>query len=223
MSDATRELLEIIRRPGALDDDLRRRLAEALTAPRWMAYEEFLAWADEDTHAEWVKGEVIMTSPASGRHQDISDFLTSVLRSFVEAHHLGIFRSAPFQMRLEYSGREPDLIFVAAENLARLKETHLDGPADLVIEITSPESDTRDRGGKFTEYEQAGIPEYWLIDPEREQAVFYQRDEAGRYRSILPDENGIYHSKALPGFWLRESWFWKIPPVLDTLRELGLV
>ena len=39
-----------------------------------MTYEEFLAWADEDTLAEWVDGEVVMTSPASNRHQDLTAF-----------------------------------------------------------------------------------------------------------------------------------------------------
>ena len=45
--------------------------AGAATTPGRMTYEEFLAWADEDTLAEWVHGEVIMASPASRRYQDI--------------------------------------------------------------------------------------------------------------------------------------------------------
>jgi ABC-type thiamine transport system ATPase subunit len=67
----------------ALGDDLRNQMLKVLLAsaePRKMTYEEFLAWADEDTLAEWVDGEVVMYSPASKRHQSIADFLTSVAR-----------------------------------------------------------------------------------------------------------------------------------------------
>ncbi len=203
----------------------RRRLIEVLSGPLelpQMSYEEFLAWADEDTLAEWVDGEVIMTSPASKRHQEISDFLLSVLRIFVEQRDLGVILSAPFQMRLEHSGREPDLLFVATEHLERLKETYLDGPADLVVEVVSPESAGRDRGDKFYEYAQGGVSEYWLLDPQLEQAEFYRLSE-GRYESVRPDEEGVYRSSVLPDFWLRVDWLWQepLPTVEDVLLEVG--
>jgi Uma2 family endonuclease len=218
---------------AALDGDLRRRLLEVLLSPsepRRMTYEEFLAWADEDTLAEWVAlpggevGEVVMYSPASRRHQGIADFLTSVMRSFVEQRDLGVVLSAPFQMRLEH-GREPDLLFVASEHLARLKETHLDGPADLAVEIVSPESAGRDRGDKFYEYEAGGISEYWLIDSQTERAEFYQLTAGGRYRQVSPNAEGVYRSAVLPGFWLQVEWLWQepLPKTLDVLRELGLI
>ena len=215
--------------------ELRRRLREMIgeipsqplrqaqgRPPEKMTYEEFLAWADEDTLAEWVDGEVVMYSPASNKHQDIADFLVSVLRPFAEVHQLGIVRSAPFQMKLE-RGREPDLVFVASEHLDRLKETYLDGPANMVVEIVSPESVGRDRGEKFYEYERAGIPEYWLIDPLREQAEFYQLGAKGRYRMVMPEAEGIYHSAVVPGFWLCVDWLWQTPPVLQVLRELKII
>jgi Uma2 family endonuclease len=209
--------------------ELRRRLRETTREtprqlPQKMTYEEFLAWADEDTLAEWVDGEVVMYTPASDRHQDVARFLTSVLGVYVETHSLGVIRPAPFQMKLEH-GREPDLLFVAREHAGRLQETHLDGAADLVVEIISPESVGRDRGEKFYEYERAGIPEYWLIDPQTERAEFYQRDIQGHYRMVMPDAEGIYRSAVLPGFWLRVEWLWQepLPPVLDVVRELGLI
>lgn len=48
--------------------------------PGPLTYDEFLAWCDEDTLAEWVRGEVQMSSPASLRHQDVADFLLVILR-----------------------------------------------------------------------------------------------------------------------------------------------
>jgi Uma2 family endonuclease len=177
-----------------------------------MSYEEFLEWADEDTLAEWVDGEIIMTSPASLRHQAIAFFLNGVLDGFARPRQLGRVVAAPFQMRLETSGREPDVLFVAAAHMDRLKPTYLDGPADLAVEVVSPESAGRDRGDKYYEYERAGITEYWLIDPQTERAEFYQLDAAERYHLILPDGDGLYHSAILPGLWLRVAWLWQDPP-----------
>ena len=154
-----------------------------------VSFEGFLGWCDEDTRAEWVQGEVCVMSPVSDRHQDICDFLTAVVRIFAEVKGLGWVRSAPFVMRLGegVSGREPDLMFVASAHLGRLRETYLDGPVDLVVEVVSGESIGRDRGEKFVEYEQAGLLEYWLIDPIRRQGEFYRIGEDGRYRLVTPE------------------------------------
>lgn len=193
-----------------------------------LTYEEFLDWCDEDTRAEWVDGEVVMVSPASERHEDVRGFLETVLRIFVEHYGLGRVLGAVFQMRLAAPvnrGRQPDLLFVSTTRLERLHATYLDGPADVVVEIISPESRLRDRGEKFAEYEIGGVREYWLIDPERREADWYQRDARGRYRLVEPDPQGWYASVALPGFRLRTTWLWQepLPKILDVVRELGLL
>ena len=188
-----------------------------------MSYDEFLDWADEDTLAEWVNGKVVMTSPASLRHQLIAQFLGRVLAGYVEVDRLGIIVSAPFQMKLEQSGREPDVFFLAEAHRNRLHATYLDGPADLVIEILPPERVGRDRGEKFYEYEQAGIPEYWLIDDATQRAEFYQLDARGRYQLVAPGDDGVYRSKILPGFWLEVAWLWRdpLPPVEQTVLAVA--
>jgi Uma2 family endonuclease len=226
MSAQAEEILVLLRKPGVLTEGLRRKLLELLLPPMenpYVPYEEFLARADEDTLAEWVQGEVRPYSPASRSHQDIAGFLYAILRTYVELHHLGVVLLAPFQMKLSRSGREPDVLFVAQEHLHRLHPTHLEGPADLVIEIVSPESAPRDRGEKFYEYQEAGIPEYWLIDPQSQWAEFYQRDERGRFQHAPLDPQGIYRSRVIPGFWLRVDWLWQdpLPPVDVILLEIG--
>ena len=94
----------------------------ALKAPPKLSYEEFLAWCDEDSWAEWVDGEVVMVSPASNRHQDIVGFLVTVLGIYVQARDLGTVLTAPFQMRLAElrRGREPDLLFIVTNDLGVL-------------------------------------------------------------------------------------------------------
>jgi len=206
--------------------DWRQRLIEVIMAapeppakPK-MTYEEFLAWADEDTLAEWVDGEVVMSSPASSRHQEIVGFLSTVIGMFVRQRELGVAMLAPFQMKLPDSGCEPDLIFVAARHVDRLRNTYLDGPADLAIEVLSPESVSRDRGEKFYEYARGGVPEYWLIDPLRKWAEFYRLGALGLYEPIFSGREGIFHSEAVPGFWLRVEWLWQ-EPLPGSLRILG--
>jgi Uma2 family endonuclease len=109
------------------------------------------------------------------------------------------------------------LLFVAAVHADRIRETYLDGPADLVVEIVSPESMIRDRREKFLEYQAAKIPEYWLLDQPRREALFYVLDADGRYQLSPVGEDGIYTSTMLPGFRLRVEWLWRSP--LPTLSE----
>lgn len=192
-----------------------------------ISYEEFLEWSGEDQHVEWVEGEVVAMSPISDRHQQIGAYLLTLIQLYANMRRLGEVRYEPFQMKAgpDLPGRSPDILFVAEANRARLKKTYLDGPADLAVEIISPESRARDRGDKFYEYEQGGVPEYWLIDPVREQAEFYQRGENGFYRPVAPDTQGRYQSAALAGLWLQVDWLWQtpLPPLLDVLKAWGLV
>jgi len=191
-----------------------------------MTFEEFLALDDEATMSEWVDGEVMMTSPAAERHQELILFLAQTLGLYVQVHDLGRILLPPFAMKLEKGrrGREPDLIFVSRERTHLIQRTHLDGPTDLVVEIVSPESIGRDRGEKFVEYERAGIKEYWLIDPDRETAEFYELGADGRYRAAATEPDGVFRSQVIAGFFMCLSWLWQTPaPALDALRELKLI
>lgn len=190
--------------------------------PVFPTFESFIEWVDEDTSAEWVEGEVYFMSPASTEHQDIVGFLSAVLRFFVERKTLGRVFIAPYRIKLPGYAPEPDIMFLAAEHIGRLRKTYLDGPADLIVEIVSPESVERDRVKKYQAYEAAGVGELWLIDPEHHSAEFYQLRD-GRY--VLVEVNdGIYESQQLPGFRVPVAWFWREPlPMLDeALQTLGL-
>jgi len=195
--------------------------------PARMTFEEFLEWTDEDTFAEWVDGEVIVMSPVSFVHQNLADFLAALLRLFTEANELGLILTAPFLMKLDVrpSGREPDIIFIAREHSTRLKNVFLDGPADLAVEVISPDSQTRDRRDKFYEYQMAGVREYWLIDPSRKEAEFYLLGPDGIYTSMRVGEDGIFRSHVLDGFWLKVDWLWQdpLPTLMSVLKEWGLV
>lgn len=191
-----------------------------------ISYEEFLKLYD-GKFAEWVEGDVEMGMSVSQQHADDSGFLETLLRFFADARDLGKVYSAPFQMRLadQERGREPDVMFISKENEHRLTPQYLDGPADIAIEILSPESVGRDRGEKFVEYEAAGVREYWLIDPERKQTEFYLLDDDNRFKLIFSGKEGIFRSQVLAGFSLRIEWLWQqpMPKVPAVLKEMGVL
>lgn len=195
------------------------------TAPPKISYEDFLV-RYEGIRAEWVDGEVELKMSVSDIHQEISIFLLRSMTEFVEAFDLGRVFQLEFQMKLarERRGREPDLFFVQKLRLDRLQRNHFDGPGDLVVEIVSTDSIKRDYEDKFVEYESGGVPEYWLIDPITQQTSFFQRDANGIFQRTPSNADGVYHSSALPGFWVREEWFWQSPaPTMSARRkELGL-
>ena len=177
-----------------------------------MSYAQFVEEIDENQHAEWVAGEAILFMPPSRKHQNTSVFLTKLLGNFIDYAQLGELLAAPFEMKVSpnASSREPDLLFVAQENLDRLSHKKLDGPADLAVEIVSSSSATRDRAEKFYEYQDAGIREYWLIDPRHgfERADFWVLNSKGLYQPVPLDENDVYRSTVLDGFWFDISWLW---------------
>jgi Uma2 family endonuclease len=190
-----------------------------------MSYEEYLTAFDDTTHAEWVNGAAIVFVPPTPRHQEIAWFLSTLLGLFVKRLRLGRFFMTPIEMRLAAQGssREPDLLFVSNEHVDRVTDKRVQGPADLVVEIVSPDSSGRDRGEKFDEYQQAGVREYWVIDsrPGMERADFWVLDEQGKYRHVPLDAAGIYHSTVLPGLWLDTNWLWleEQPDPAETLTH----
>ncbi len=180
-----------------------------------MSYEEFLDWASEDIHAEWVHGEVTIFMPPKTVHQRIVFWLSTLLALYARHFDLGEVVMAPFEMRLwpGRSSREPDILFVARAHQDRLTPQRLEGPADLVVELISDSSVLRDRDDKFSEYQEAGVQEYWIIDPRpgTQQADFYHLAPDGTYQAVLPDARGHYAPAVLPGFWLDPRWLWQEP------------
>lgn len=199
--------------------------AGALPLPR-MTYRQFLRYPWENPHVEWVQGISVMMAPIGDAHNVVTNFLVCVLNVYVAKHDLGTIRTDPFQMKTspKLPGRAPDLLFVAKKNLHRLRKSYVAGPADLVVEVISPGSRGLDRGDKLFEYEQGGVREYWLLDPERKKAEFYLPSRGGSY-ALADCESGVFRSTVLKGLHLRIDWLWHRPepPMLRALKELGLL
>lgn len=196
-----------------------------MTLSKLISFQEFLERCEE-SHSEWVDGQVVAMSPVDAEHDELTTFLIQLIGLFVQAKGLGTIHKEPFLMRTgpDLPARSPDLLFLAAEHRGRLERTYLNGPADLAIEVVSRESRTRDRGEKFYEYEQGGVREYWLIDPLRTQAEFYGLSPEGRF-TLLPVSSGKFESPVLTGLSIEVGWFWQkpLPAVLELAKELGLL
>ncbi len=193
-------------------------MSSALLAPSatWKAharerltYDEFCSRIHEQK-ADLIEGEIFMASPATIKHEDFVGFLWAILRLFVKRKNLGIVVGSRVAMKLsEEDGPEPDLLFVRRERLHLLRNTEILGPADLVIEIISPGSRHLDAIKKKEQYAAFGVPEYWLIDLYRHEAHFW-RNEAGEWKDLPIDAEGIFRSHALPGFWLQVDWLFAV-------------
>ena len=189
---------------------------------RRMSYEEFLEDTCEE-HAEWVDGEVIPMATVSEFHNATTRWLIHILSTLVEESGIGRIFHEPFNQKLPASsGRSPDVMILLAAHMDRMRLNHLDGPADVVIEVLSSGTAGVDRGDKYLEYEAAGVAEYWLFDLQRQVAEFYRLAPNGRYQLVPVEAGGRFESAVLPGIWLQENWLWERPALRILEAAYGL-
>ncbi len=177
-----------------------------------VSVDEYLAQYAETFH-EWAEGVVIKMSPVSAQHTLLTQYLIQWLNAYFSLKPIGRVFNAPFVMRLDTVGRvrEPDLQIILNDNPGQLTDTGMIGPADICIEVVSPESVERDYGAKFSEYEKAGVREYWVIDPLRQRCDFNRRSESGIYIEMEPDDGGTYRTPLLPKLALHVPTLWREP------------
>lgn len=148
-------------------------------------FADCLTW-DENDRIEIVNGEAIMMSPPSTAHQLISGELYRQLANYLDGKKCRAI-SAPFAVRLfEKAGDstddvdtmvEPDISVVC--DLSRLDKNGYRGAPDMVVEILSPSTRRHDRLVKLGLYQQAGVREYWIVDPENRSVQVFLLDEKG--------------------------------------------
>jgi Uma2 family endonuclease len=135
-------------------------------------------------------------------HQRILKFLFNALQAFVTAQNLGevLFMGVRVQL---WPGkyREPDVVFMKAENAGRVTEDYWEG-ADLVVEVVSDGDDDRRRDLKYKreEYARAAIPEYWIVDPKLGQITVLTLDGSAYAIHGVFSKGEQATSKLLPGF-----------------------
>ena len=120
----------------------------------------------EGTRVQLIQNQIIMSPAPSDVHQKVLGKIFKKLDDFVEEKDLGEVRLAAYDVYLnDENAYQPDILFVAKENVYKIHENGLHGAPDLVIEILSPSNEAFDKEGKKDIYEKAGVKEYFLVDP----------------------------------------------------------
>jgi Uma2 family endonuclease len=152
---------------------------------RW-SEELYLALANsENAFVELSEGKVVIYDMPTPKHQTTVLNLAVAVRQYADEGGHGKLFIAPMPVRLwRDKFREPDVMFYRTENLDRIGEQYA-GPPDWVAEIASPSTRDIDALTKAGEYALAGIPEYWLVDPEEQVVAVYVLPEgAETYRLV---------------------------------------
>ena len=193
---------------------------------RRMSEREFDEWLWEKTRAEWVDGEVVMMAPATVDHDDVVGWLISVTGIYVESRQLGTVHGPEVLVRLPKLRRKrlPDVIFVSSDRADLVEDKEIGGPPDLIIEVVSHDSIERDWFEKYSDYERAGVREYWVVDRLSDRVDCYKLTPDGAYRAAKARAGRIV-SSVVRGFYLRPDWLLEsdLPTKLSVLRELGAV
>lgn len=150
------------------------------------SYADYLTWKF-DEYVELIKGKLFQMSPAPSRdHQEISTRLLGYFAPIVFTSPCSVFH-APFDVRIlpsdddseNYSVVQPDICVVC--DPTKLDGKGCVGAPDLIIEILSPSTSKRDIRDKFNLYEEAGVPEYWIVFPGVKMIEVFKLDE-GKYK-----------------------------------------
>ena len=180
--------------------------------------EDFLDWLEPGTFADLIDGEVFMHSPVSIPHARLLNFLDRLLGAYVERHRLGeLFREVVAVRLSSENVFQPDLAFLRAERRSAIRDNHLEGAPDLVVEVLSRRTADRDTGPKFAAYQRHGVMEYWVLDPEALAHRFYRRtgDDLIEYAQGA----ARIESRAVPGFFVMREWLdpESLPPLAESL------
>jgi Uma2 family endonuclease len=137
-------------------------MAMANAVKRW-TLQELHSLPDDGNKYELVRGELFVTPPPTYDHETIAARLAQILTPYVAAHGLGLVYRPRAVLRFEGSEVEPDLM---VRTVAPGADWDRAPVPILVVEVLSPSTRRRDREQKRELYLDAGVIEYWMVDPE---------------------------------------------------------
>lgn len=185
-----------------------------LEKKQW-TFADYLEW-EEPNRVEIISGEAVMMASPSPEHQEISAELVRQLANFLEGKPCKVY-PAPFDVRLFESDNDkpenvdtvvqPDISVVCVKDKKdKIDSRGCKGAPDLVIEILSPSTMRQDRLVKFNLYQQAGVREYWIVDPPSSSVQVFLPDSSGAFRIVEAyDKSGIARVNILEGCFIELS------------------
>jgi Uma2 family endonuclease len=173
-------------------------------------YRDFLRLPEDGQRHEVLQGVLYVTPAPAYAHQFAIWRLGYYLSHRILEGNLGVLLTSPFDVRLPNrlaDPVEPDLVFFRAGNEPRTEDKNFVGVPDLVIEVLSPGTRRVDEKVKLSIYREAGIPEYWLVDPKvRRVLIFRLSEDRGRYVEWARGRDGdVVSSTVLSGLRLEVS------------------
>lgn len=176
----------------------------------WFSPEQFQSWVAERKQQgdvnryELLNRRIVMTPPAGWAHSSAAHRFGSRLESFVAGKLGRVFESSAGYVLPSGHVVEPDVSFISAERWAKNPP---DAPGDflrivpdLVAEVLSPSTASRDRGEKQAIYEKNGVREYWLIDAIARRITVFALQGGGYQIAQHVEVDGEVDSRILPGF-----------------------
>ncbi len=165
-------------------------------------YEDYLN-TPEDKRYELIDGDLLMTPAPGELHQRVSILLGSKLFQFASENNLGRVYVAPFDVVLsDLDVVQPDLLFVSNQRSRIITPENVQGAPDLVVEILSPTTATRDTTFKRVLYSRHGVREYWIVDTEEETITVLLPGKRGLEVAEVCGAGERLTSAALRGFRL---------------------
>lgn len=153
-------------------------------------YADYLQWQFEE-RLELFRGKIFKLSAPNTIHQVISRNLFVPIANFLKNKECQVF-SAPFDVRLPVKNRKNDnevTTVVQPDICVICDKTKLDtrgccGAPDLIVEILSPGNSKKEIKLKYELYEEAGVKEYWIVNPEEENIVVFILNEEGKFSGL---------------------------------------
>jgi len=164
-------------------------------------YQDYSELPDDGNRYEIIEGELIMSPAPYMIHQDVCRNVATELTLFTRKMKVGKIYFAPTDIILsEINVVQPDILFIAKKNLQIIPEKNVKGVPDLIVEIVSPSTGYYDLIAKKELYEQFGVKEYWLVDPQKRCVELYLNIEQKFELQPRLKEQGTLRSSVLKGF-----------------------
>lgn len=146
-----------------------------------------------------IDGELFEVTPPTIRHQQVVVRLIAAFAAWAETTGAQVL-AAPTGVRLSQRDvPEPDVLIVTAEHVGRLGERYVEGPPDLVVEVSSPSTRRLDLVRKRRQYERFGIPEYWFVDLDADRVEVYTLDRDRYLPPTMCGADDVVRATAVDG------------------------
>lgn len=154
-----------------------------------LTYDDYVQFPDDGRIHELIDGDHYVAPAPGTRHQRVSRHVQFQLYRQLEEAGLAEVFNAPTDVHLsDVDVVQPDIVVIDTSRGYIISPKKINAAPELVVEILSSSTGTRDQGLKRELYQRAGVPRYWIVDPEKNEVRTYELTDAGVYR-----ESGVHH------------------------------